>query len=267
MRIGIHLPNDGEIRPHRWRQVERFRLLKALVRLDTDDPLNYEALAANAHPDAQFILRLYWPGFWAPNDVIAEASARLPSLLSLLGGSRCLIELGNEPNHRDGIEGFGSSEAKLAEYKIWYRELLEGLRDEGFGGLGFPGLAVGDHNHNESAWRLALHEEMELSDWVGCHCYWQTIDQMRDSCLGENWQWYVNHVLRPVYVTEAGNSACHSPHLPQPKATAQGQQYMAWAGHAAEGGVAGVAFFILDGTPDWAGFRLSDYALDNLSKL
>ncbi len=108
---------------------------------------------------------------------------------------------------------------------------------------------------------------MEASDWVGVHCYWQLPEQVEDRTFGQNWRWYARNVDRPVYVTEAGNSSCHTPSLPPVGPERQAAEFRRWCEAADDGGVEGVAFFMLDGSEDWAGFRLFDETIEALGDL
>ena len=264
MRVGVHLPNDGVIAERRWEQINRFRLFKALVRLDGGAEVDWATLRARLDGRSRFILRLYWPGYMEAGELVRRADECLWDVVAMLGAENCLIEIGNEPNHVTGKEGWGKTAQDARGFGLWYESVLMGLRGRGYRNLGFPGLAVAEFAHGERTWGRILLDLMEASDWVGCHCYWQIPVQMRDPAFALNWAWYVDRVSVPVYVTEAGNSACDTPSLPQLDAEQQARQYVNWCEEARAGGVAGVTFFMLDGSEDWKGFRLYDGTLDAL---
>ena len=266
MRVGIHLPNDGQIAAHRWEQIGRFSLVKGLVRLDVPwGELPWPELVKHLRGDCLVILRLFFPGRLEVDEFVTRSAAKLPPILDLLGDREVLIEIHNEPNHAAGIEGWGSSDREAADFSRWYAKVFRGLRDRGFTGLGWPGLALGEWAHGERSWALANRANIRLSDWVGVHCYWQRPEEMFSDFLGENWLWYRNRwPNRRIFVTECGNSSCHNPELPQMDPERQAREYAQWCEHARAGGVEGVAFYLLDGTDDWRGFRLFDQTLDVL---
>ena len=107
------------------------------------------------------------------------------------------------------------------------------------------------------SWARANRANIRTSDWIGVHCYWQRPEELDHPQLGGNWRWYRQRwPRRRVFVTECGNSSCHNAELPQVQAERQRAEYVEWCRIGARGGVAGVAFYLLGGSEDWAGFRL-----------
>lgn len=251
------------IADHRWAQIGLFSLVKGLVRLDEPwGELDWHRLADNLRDDCLVILRLFFPGRLDPEEFVKRAAIKLPSLLGVLGEREVLIEIHNEPNHAAGIEGWDQSDKAACDFSRWYAQVFKGLRERGFSGLGWPGLAVGEWVHGERSWAIANRANIRLSDWVGVHCYWQRLEEMHNDRLGENWLWYRNRwPNRRIFVTECANSSCHNLELPQVDAERQAREYAEWCRHAAAGGVEGVAFYMLDGSDDWHGFRLFDRTL------
>ena len=274
MRVGVHLPNDGVMEERRWGQLGGMGLVKGLVRLDGPstssgwraDEVDWGRLRAATGEGCQYVLRWYWRGRMVAGKVIRMVDERLPGILEVLGAGNCLIEIGNEPNHATGMEGFGRLPKHAREFGLWYEAVLDGLRARGYDNLGFPGLAVAEFAHGERTWGRMCRDLMEASDWVGVHCYWQLPEQVGDRTFGENWWWYVRSVEKPVYVTEAGNSSCHTPSLPQVGPERQAAEYGRWC-EGARDWVRGVAFFMLDGSEEWRGFRLYDETLGALARL
>lgn len=260
-KIGVHLANDGNIN---WSDVEGLTLVKGLVRLDLDyEPTNYRELANHLRSDCDVVLRLFWPGYLEPMEFVKRARGALPPILDALRFHRIFIEIHNEPNHRDGIEGWGKTVQRAEEFRAWYWVVLNALQPH-YVNLGFPGLAVGEWAHGERTWAEICRDCILASDWVGIHCYWQTPEQLEDERLGRNWLWYKETFPdKTLLVTEAGNSSCDNSALPQITPARQADEYTQFAHDAA---VHGVAFFLAGGTEDWTGFRIFPETLDSLRR-
>jgi hypothetical protein len=242
-------------------------LVKGLLRLDNMgrwDEVDWRELAKHLRADCTVILRLFFPGGLEAGEFVSRAAERLEGVLPVLRQAQdapvrreVLIEIHNEPNHRDGIEGWGKEIYHARQFAAWYMRVLVDLRALGFGGLGWPGLAVGEWAHGERSWMKVNRANIRASDWIGVHAYWQRAEEVDDRRLGGNWRLYRRRwPNRRVFVTEAGNSSCHNPELPQVGPERQRAEYLAWCRAAAAGGVAGVAFYMLGGSEDWRGFRL-----------
>ena len=202
-----------------------------------------------------------WPGRPEPKEFVAKVKEKLPPVLDALKWHRCWIEILNEPNHRDGIEGWGRSEHKAEDFQVWYFIVLNALQPH-FINLGFPGLAVGEWAHGERTWARVCADAIQASDWLGIHCYWQTERDFTDPRLGRNWSWYKGKFPdKTLIVTEAANSSCHNPELPQVGPHRQAMEYSRFARDA---DIHGVTFFMLGGTDDWAGFRIYPETLEAL---
>jgi hypothetical protein len=256
MRAGVHLANNGNVTDEHLKLISDLRLVKGLVRLDCDwDEIDYRRLAPHLLSDCVIVLRLFFPGRLPPDEFVRRATYKLPPVLAALSSHETFIEIHNEPNHRDGIEGWGKSEEQAGQFSIWYALVLRMLRQQGFSNLGFPGLALGEWSHGERTWARANEANIRRSDWLGVHCYWQTPDQIEHPQLGANWRFYRREFPhKQLIVTEAANSGCHGamgPPLPEQQAT----QYSKWC-RLATNEVWGVAFYILGGTQDWQGFQI-----------
>ena len=254
MKAGVHLANDGNVTEQHLQLIRNLPMVKGMIRLDCDwDEIDYPRLAAHLRPDCDVVLRLFFPGKLEAAEFVERSRRKLPDVLNALAPRTCWIEIHNEPNHCAGIEGWGNSDEQAADFAAWYCQVLNGLRDAGFGNLGFPGLAVGEWAHRERSWAIANKPNMKASDWIGVHCYWQTAEQIEHPDLGLNWKWYRERFPhKRLIVTEAGNSGCDGP-MGAPSAEAQAAQYVSWCKQA---DVYGVAFFILGGTEHWKGFQI-----------
>ena len=256
MRAGIHLANDGNVTDEHLHLIENLRLVKGLVRLDCDwDEIDWRRLSGHLRQDAAIVLRLFFPGRLDASKFVSRSIRKLPPVLDALGDRKCYIEIHNEPNHKDGIEGWGPTEDDARDFSTWYAVVLFGLRQHGFANLGFPGLAVGQWAHRERTWAIVNRNNIRRSDWLGVHCYWQTPEQIEHLALGANWRWYRKRFPnKRIIVTEAANSGCHGAMGP-PSPGEQETQYARWC-ELAKGSVYGVAFFIMGGTEHWRGFQV-----------
>lgn len=293
------MPNDGAMTGEMWDLLPGLGLVKALVRLDEPwGEVDWGELGRRLRPGCTVILRLFFPGKLEAGEFVRRAVGKLPEVLGALGiasarpswsfdrslgklerdlrmHSVCeprndreiLIEIHNEPNHRDGIEGWGRSVEDARDFGWWYAEVLQGLRAWGEGTcnvpqrvplqFGWPGLALSEWAHGERTFAMENRANVRASDWVGCHCYWQRPGELDLPQLGGNWRWYRRRwPNKRLFVTEAGNSWCHNPELAPVGPGEQLRQYLEWVRLASRGGVAGVAFYMLGGSEDWAGFRL-----------
>lgn len=269
MRAGVHLPNDGRMTDQDLQLVAGLPLVKGLLRLDVNwGEVDWRELAWHLRDDCTVILRLFFPGKLEPREFVARATRKLRPVLAVLGNRQVLIEIHNEPNHAEGIEGWGASREDAWDFVPWYAIVYGGLVHAGFHGLGFPGLAVGEWVHKERTWAEECRQLIRASDWVGCHAYWQRLEELDHRQLGGNWRYYRERwPNRRLYVTEAGNSSCHNPELPQMTPDRQRAEYLEWCRLAAGGGVEGVAFYMLGGSDDWAGFRLYPETVRALAEL
>ena len=270
MKAGIHLPNDGIMQAEDWELIADLPLVKALVRLDTVGwgEVDWWRLAAHLREDCTVILRLFFPGKLEPGDFLTRSARKLRPILELLGDREILIEIHNEPNHAEGIEGWGAAPMQAKQFATWYAQVYAGLMDAGFHNLGWPGLAVGSWAHNERHWAKLCRHQIRNSSWIGVHAYWQRPEEIDHPDLGGNWRWYRQRwPNKRIIVTEAGNSSCHNPELPQLTPERQRAEYLAWCRAAAAGGVEGVAFYMLGGSEDWAGFRLCPETVQALIEL
>ena len=256
MRAGVHLANDGRVTDEHLQLIRNLYMVKGMIRLDCDwDEIDYWRLSGHLRYDCDVVLRLFFPGRLEAGEFVARAARKLPNVINALAPRTCYIEIHNEPNHAEGIEGWGKEIEQAKDFAAWYAEVLRCLRERGFERLGFPGLAVGEGNHGERTWAMENALNMMRSDWVGVHCYWQWPEDIENIELGKNWQWYRRSLRRKrIIVTEAGNSGCDGS-MGAPSPEEQADQYVRWC-QLADGEVEGVAFFILGGSDDWAGFRL-----------
>ena len=256
MKAGVHLANDGNVTDDHLSMIRDLPIVKGLVRLDVDwDEIDYTRLSWHLRDDCDVVLRLFFPGRLDAPEFVERAARKLPPVLNVLSPRQCYIEIHNEPNHAEGIEGWGASNDDANDFLVWYNDVFDGLRERGFRRLGFPGLAVGEWVHRERTWATLCRRAINRSDWLGIHVYWQRRVEMKHDALGENWKWYRRTFPRKrIIVTEAGNSSCQSPGLGSLAPGEQAAQYASWC--STNPRVYGVTFFLLGGSHDWDGFAI-----------
>ena len=141
---GFHLANNGNITDEHLDWLQGVEMVKCLVRLDLPaEPTGFQRLHESLPPHTEFVLRLYMPGRWSAEEFVQRTQERLPRILSTLGDRTTWIEIHNEPNHKDGIEGWGKGMEHVTTFIPWYHYVLSRFRCIGFQNLGFPGLALG----------------------------------------------------------------------------------------------------------------------------
>jgi hypothetical protein len=85
------------------------------------------------------------------------------------------FEIGNEPNHFRGYEGWGPEAEDAEDFNRWFLEVYDLLKAaHPWAELGFPALGTPDSVHHDRLWLTLNREAIERADWLGVHCYWQT---------------------------------------------------------------------------------------------
>lgn len=207
--VGLHARNDKVFTPVDYEIVRQARVesLKTLSELSDEV---YAALRG-MNPQMEFIVRLYkhMPrGSVVPPQQFAD---EFQPLIQRLGQKFGIVkyEIHNEPNHLTGLEGWGQTQQDARDFQAWYKQVFAILKQRNPWALfGFPGLAV---PHNDLQWLDWCREAIEISDWLGCHIYWQTPSHApntyRDDTWGGRFQAY--HARFPhklIEITEYGNS-------------------------------------------------------------
>ena len=208
----------------------------------------------------RWLVRLWWPG--RPAEPCPYTAAMIPKLEGLvrgpLAGCEVVVEIHNEPNHCAGIEGWGHEFEHIANFQCWYMAVYWLLRREfphEFATC-YPGLANGDA-HNDFEWYLRSGRALEVSDYVGVHTYWQGEHHL-------DWTWglrYAQHFRRftpeRMMITEYGDSS-FAGHGFDASEEARARRVYEWLVRVRQNRVAGAFWFILGGTEDWRGFRLTE---------
>jgi hypothetical protein len=202
-RVGLHARNDRLFTEADYELIRRARIETLKIMSSTDTPVYVRLRKEN--PDLELIVRLY-------DDRIRRDSRPSPAdfvtkMVPIIERTRpyaVKYEIHNEPNHQEGIEGWGAADENARAFLAWYMQVLVALKQAcPWAAFGFPGLAPG---HRDLSWLDICQEAIRASDWLGCHCYWQYDNMMND-------QWGLRFKLchqrfpeKQIEVTEFGNS-------------------------------------------------------------
>ncbi len=220
-RVGLHARNDVFFTEHDYALIRQARI-ETLKTMSQTDVSVYQRLRRE-NPDLEFIVRLYDPdlnGSQRPGP--AQFVAKMSPIIDRLKPYAVKFEIHNEPNHQDGIEGWGNSDSDARSFRNWYRQVLTLLRKaHPWAKFGFPGLAP---HHRDLAWLDICRDVILESDWLGCHPYWQ-YDNTLKKAWGLRFQLY--HERFPnmrIEITEFGNSTPPD-RMPRDKIARQYVQY------------------------------------------
>lgn len=248
-RIGLHARNALLFPEHDYRLVQYARIdtLKTMSFTKTSVYLRLR----RENPGLEFIVRLY-------DDRLRRDSrpspsqfvARMSPVIRRLKPYATKFEIHNEPNHVDGIEGWGPSDDNARSFRAWYLQVLRALKKaHPWAKFGFPGLAL-NHPHRDLAWLGICKDAIQASDWLGCHCYWQW-----GNMLSEQWglRFKLYHQRFPdkkIEITEFGNS---TPNISREEI---GRQYVRYYHELKKFPYLGSASSFIASSPDpaWAQF-------------
>ena len=279
---GVHLRNDYTI-PDRDLGAIREMRLEAVKGMAHTDPQAYATLRGQ-NPQLLVIVRL-WDAdlqnrffntgqgeLCPPGDYATIMAAKATAIGSALGHSNVTFQIHNEPNHtvRDAngkiisrYEGWGDSNEYALSFNNWYRQVYTALKQQiPWATFGFPGLAV---PHRDVEWIEICRESIEMSDWLGCHCYWQNFNEHRQHDInqgnhlqefwGGRYRIYAKHFPKTViHILEAGNSNHQSGMEQKPEIVAE--ELMQWYAMVSTSETVQSAnpFLLSSPDPTWANF-------------
>ncbi len=204
-RVGLHARNDVRFPEHDFQLVRRARI-ETLKTMSFTQVNVYKRLRSE-NPGIEFIVRLYDERIVRDSRPSpAHFVARMVPIINRLRPYATKFEIHNEPNHADGIEGWGASDDNARSFRIWYLKVLRELKQAcPWAKFGFPGLAL-NGPHRDLAWLDICRDAVLASDWLGCHCYWQ-YDNMLSDHWGLRFKLYHKRFPNvPIEITEFGNS-------------------------------------------------------------
>ncbi len=209
-RVGLHARNSVHFTEYDYELVRLARIETMKMMSQTDISV-YDRLRRE-NPKIEFIVRLY-------DDRLRHDSRPSPAdfvakMVPIINGLKRFVrkfEIHNEPNHVDGIEGWGSSDQHARSFLNWYMQVLPALKQAvPWAKFGFPGLAL-NQPHRDLEWLEICRDAIRASDWLGCHCYWQYGNMMKDE-WGLRFKLYNERFPNfKIEITEFGDSTPNRP--------------------------------------------------------
>lgn len=260
--VGLHARNDVTFTETDYRVIAEARI-ESLKMLSITAPEVYRR-CREINPNVEFIVRLYKhmpvdprtvrpprPAFGpvSPQAFADEFRDIINRLYETFGVVK--FEIHNEPNHKDGVEGWGQEEAFASEFNEWYKRVFAILKERHpFALFGFPGLAI---PHNDKQWLDWCREAIEMSDWLGCHVYWQTPPHAPETYKSDEWglrfkYYHAKYPHKLIEITEYGNSNGQSGYPLPPEE--QARQYVWWLRHLQQYPYIGSAHAFIASSPD-----------------
>ena len=203
-RIGLHARNDYTFAEGDYLVIGETRIETLKILSFTQNHVFERVRREN--PDLEFIVRLHdsrigttHPG---PEAFVNAAVPRINDLRAFA----VKFEILNEPNHNQGYEGWGSSDAEARSFRDWYLEALRRLKRAcPWAKFGFPGLAP-HWPHRDLEWLDICREAVQASDWLGCHTYWQYDNQLKNDWGLRFKAYHEKFPDKVIEITEFGNS-------------------------------------------------------------
>lgn len=261
-RVGIHWRNSPDSRERDFQAVRVVKMEAIKVMSFTPPEVAIRLRQESELGDRlEFLVRLYSGAFGAghrhpsPDDFVKEMRPRIDAWLPFARK----YEVHNEPNHHDGIEGWGSTDADARDFNDWFMvtfDLLHRLYPEAL--FGFPGLAL-NQPHRDLEWLQICRPAIEQAHWLGAHAYWQNPTAGDKNHLSLDWgmrpaQYSLEFPGKLIEITEVGCSNGVDG-LPMGRIP---DDYVEWLAEmfrfAAESGVVnvGAAYFFLLSAPQEA---------------
>lgn len=210
-KVGIHGRNHEE-----WQdldfQVLREAGVEVIKAMSQTRPHHFERMKRE-NPNVEIITRLHGDGFGTGHHPgPAQFAGQMIPVMANLRPYCTKFHVQNEPNHVQLYEGWGPTDDDARSFNTWFLEVYQRLKEaHPWASIGFPGLAVGDADHRESAWLRICRPAIERADWLGAHCYWQTPPGQSGYHLSPDWglRFQLHHSLYPqktLEILECGNS-------------------------------------------------------------
>lgn len=251
--IGLHGRNAQRFTNTDWQIIRQARIESLKMMSFAHDDVYAQAREIN--PNMEFIVRLYTG---------ISGRGRMPSPQQFANQFRAVIdrlhqkfgilkfEIHNEPNHPSGLEGWGTSHSDALAFQTWYKQTFSILRAHHKWALfGYPGLAI---PHNDLEWLDWNREAIEMSDWLGMHCYWQTPPGLENNFMSDFWglrfkAYHQKHPNKLIEITEFANSNGQNPSLSLSR-NEQRRQYESWLRQTARFPYIGSAHSFIATSPD-----------------
>lgn len=204
-RVGVHARNSVFFTEPDYELIRRVRI-ETIKMMSLTDVSVYERLRRE-NPGIEFIVRLYDDRIRRDSRPSpADFVAKMVPIIVRLQPYATKFEIHNEPNHAEGVEGWGASDDNARSFRDWYMQVLSALKEAcPWAQFGFPGLAP-NSPHRDLEWLTICRDAIRASDWLGCHCYWQDGNMLKDE-WGLRFKLYHERFPRKtIEITEFGDS-------------------------------------------------------------
>ncbi len=211
-RVGLHGRNYESFDEVDY-QIVREAHIETLKMMSQTHPDVFKRLKSE-NPDIEFIVRLWDDRMGVDHHPAPEQFVeRMLPIMERLRPFATKFEIHNEPNHLKRYEGWGQEDADARNFSQWYQQVFKLLKQRcPWSLLGFPGLAI---PHRDLEWVEICRPAVEMSDFLGVHCYWQTTPQEPRNHLADFWglRFKYYHDKFPgkvIDLLEVGNSNAQS---------------------------------------------------------
>lgn len=183
-RVGLHGRNH-ELFEEVDYQVVREARIETLKMMSQTRPDVFERLMEE-NSDIELIVRLWDDRMGVDHHPTPEQFVeRTVPIMQGLRSFATKFEIHNEPNHLHRYEGWGQEDDDARDFNRWYQRVFRLLKQHcSWAELGFPGLAI---PHRDLEWVEICRPSVEMSDFLGVHCYWQTTAQEPRNHLADFW--------------------------------------------------------------------------------
>ncbi len=209
-RVGVHARNSVFFTEADYVLIRRARI-ETIKMMSLTDVSVYERLRRE-NPGIEFIVRLYDDRIRRDSRPSpADFVARMVPIINSLQPYATKFEIHNEPNHAEGVEGWGASDDNARSFRDWYMQVLSALKEAcPWAKFGFPGLAL-NSPHRDLEWLTICRDAIRASDWLGCHCYWQYGNMLKDEWGLRFKLYHERFPKKPIEITEFGDSTPNRP--------------------------------------------------------
>jgi N-acetyl-anhydromuramyl-L-alanine amidase AmpD len=211
-RVGLHGRNHELFQEVDY-QVVRQAHVETLKMMSQTEVEVFKRLQSE-NPGVEFIVRLWDDRMGTGTHPTPQQFVeRMAPLMDPLRPYATKFEIHNEPNHLQRYEGWGQEDADARDFNTWYQQVFKLLKARcPWAMLGFPGLAI---PHRDLEWVEICRPSVEMSDFLGVHCYWQTKSDQPRNHLVDFWglrfkYYHEKFPTKIIDLTEVGNSNAQS---------------------------------------------------------
>src|SRR5574341_1577613 len=254
-KLGLYGPNKSKWTEEVYDAIMRSGVSWVVWRTDADPVAPMRLYRMGKSVVAQAVDMFSGDPWKRPEDVVGYVKSRVVRVCP--PGTPLVLD--NEPNQFAEHSGPWYAE----QYTRFLRAVYALWRWQGFGGdypLVFPALMPGPDRATD-VWLAIAREDLNESDYVGLHAYWQRADLIDSYVWGRPWSRVeLDGVPGPCLVLEYGNT------LPNGGHAAHLAEYETWL-RTLPDRVQAACLFILDPTPDWSHLAVTPEVIDWLAAL